>query len=84
MFQKSDTPHGGSQSARMRKPEPVVRILRSQHQLEIWLCHNGKLQSLAGTVNAALAVDALRHGQDLVGEFVEQALRESERRSTLL
>jgi hypothetical protein len=67
----------------MRKPKPVVRVLRSQHQLEIWLSHNGKRQSLTGTVNTALVADALRHGQDLVGELVEQALRESERLSAV-
>jgi hypothetical protein len=62
--------------------KPVVRVVRSPGQLQVWLCENGELQSLTGTVNAALASDAERHGQDLVGELIDRTLREVERRSS--
>jgi hypothetical protein len=62
----------------MRKP--VVQVLRFQDELEVWLCDNGEPRSLTGTVNTALAVDAPRHGQDLVGELIDRTLWEADRR----
>jgi hypothetical protein len=63
------------------KRKAVVRIVRSRDQLEVWLCKNGKPETLTGTVNTTLAVDATRYGQDLIEELIERALWESDRRS---
>jgi hypothetical protein len=48
--------------------------------VEVWLCEDGRRQSLTGTVNTALANDAMRHGQDLVDELIDRTLKEADRR----
>jgi hypothetical protein len=63
-------------------PLAAVQIVRSRREFGIWYCENGKRLSLVGTVATHLAIDANRHGQDLVGELVEQALRLADRRRT--
>lgn len=65
-----------------RKRERVVRVLSSSGRLQVWLYEDGAPHLLAGSVDAALASDAERHGQDLVGELVDRALREADRRSS--
>jgi hypothetical protein len=50
--------------------------------LRVWYCEKGEPLKLTGTIPTALANDASRYGQDLVGEFVDKALRIAERRRT--
>jgi hypothetical protein len=74
-------PRRGTRSA-VGAQKPVVRVLRFQDRLGVWLCDKGKLHSLTGTVNIALAADASRYGQDLVGALIDRTLREADRRLT--
>ena len=67
-----------------RARPPSVRILQSDELLEVWLCENGEPRHLTGTIPVELAFDARRLGQDLVGELVDEALKEAERQSTAL
>ena len=63
-----------------RSRPPVVEVIRSREQLQIWLHDTGKPR-LAGSVGIELAADARRLGQDLVSDVVDDALREADRRS---
>lgn len=63
-----------------RSRPPVVEVVESGERLQIWL-HDHDERRLAGSVRVALASDAKRLGQDLVGELVDEALREADRRS---
>jgi len=63
------------------RSQPVVRVLKSGGQLQVWLCPSGAPRRRAGAVDAGLAADALRYGQDLVGELIDDALWMAERRS---
>ena len=65
---------------RSRKSLPKVLVSRSGERLQVWLYQVGRRRALAGSVNVGLADDALRHGQDLVNELVEESLREADRR----
>jgi len=64
-----------------RAEQSVVRILESGGQFFVWFCRDGEPATLAGAVDASLAADARRYGQDLVGELVDRALWIAERRS---
>jgi hypothetical protein len=64
---------------RRRRP-PIVEVVKSREQLQIWLCDDEGRQ-LAGSIGLELVSDAKRLGQDLVGNLVEKALREADRRS---
>jgi len=68
----------GERSASARQ---VVRVLKSRGRFDVWFCRKGKRRALAGSIGAALAADAQRHGQDLVGELVDNALRMADRRA---
>ena len=59
---------------------PVVEVVRSREQLQVWLRDSGRRQ-LTGMIGIELASDAIRLGQDLVGTLVDRALREADRRS---
>jgi hypothetical protein len=63
-----------------RRQPPIVEVVKSRQQLQIWLCDDEGRQ-LAGSVGLALVSDAKRLGQDLIGQLVEKALREADRRS---
>ena len=65
-----------------RSRAPVVEVIESRADLQVWLHDAGK-RRLAGSVAIELASDARRLGQDLVGELVDDALREADRRSAL-
>jgi hypothetical protein len=66
-----------------RKGTPsAVRVLRSREWVHVWFCEAGKLRKLTGMLRIELALDAMRHGQDLVDDLVDQSLKEAERRST--
>lgn len=70
-----------TQVGRRRSRRPVVEVAKTAEQVQIWL-HEGGGRQLAGSVGAALASDARRLGQDLVGELIDDALREADRRAT--
>jgi hypothetical protein len=72
------TPKAGSK----RRPFEV-KVKHVDARFEIWLCPDGDTPELAGMINARLATDARFHGQDLVEELVEQALKQGERRHEL-
>jgi hypothetical protein len=55
-------------------------VVRSREQLQVWLCDRRRRQ-LTGSIGTELASDAKRLGQDLVGNLVDRALREADRRS---
>ena len=64
-----------------RRPRPpIVEVVKSREQLQIWLCDDDGRQ-LAGSIGVELVSDAKRLGQDLIGQLVERALREADRRS---
>ena len=63
-----------------RRRSPVIEMVKSREQLQIWLC-DGEGRQLTGLIGLALVSDAKRLGQDLVDRLVEKALREAERRS---
>jgi len=67
-----------------RKKQMSVRVTSSDGYLQVWLCGSDRPQLLTGTVKADLACDAGRYGQDLVGELVDRALKEADRRSNAL
>ena len=61
----------------------AVKVKRAARCFEVWLCPDGDMPELAGMIDARLAADARHHGQDLVGELVEQAMKQAERRRNL-
>lgn len=64
-------------------PKPLQLSTRSSQkgdEIVVWLKGNGTRPRRIGSVNRALAVDARRHGQDLVGDLVDTALLEADRR----
>lgn len=65
-----------------RSQPPIVEVIRSRQQLQIWL-HDAGQRRLAGSVSIELASDAKRLGQDLVSDLVDDALRQADRRSAL-
>jgi hypothetical protein len=69
-------------TASSRRPFEV-KINRADTRFEVWLCPNADPPELAGTIDAGLAADARHHGQDLVEELVERALRQAARRNGL-
>ena len=71
--------HDRRRSAKMQSP---VQVLRSGRYLRVWYSENGEPLKLTGTIPAALANDASRYGQDLVGDLVDKTLRIAERRRT--
>jgi hypothetical protein len=69
-------------SAINRKKPPAVRLIKSNGQLQVWLCDKGIPRTMTGAVNARLASDARRYGQDLVEELVDRTLRQADVRET--
>ena len=64
-----------------RRSRPsVVEVVESGEHMQIWLRDAGE-RRLVGSVAIELASDAKRLGQDLVGELVDDALLEADRRS---
>ena len=61
-------------------PRFEVKVKRAATRFEVWLCADSDRPELAGVIDARLAADAMRHGQDLVEELVGQALKQADRR----
>lgn len=61
------------------RPGPV-RLSTQGDEIVVWLEGRGTRPKRIGSVNRRLAVDARRHGQDLVGDLVDTALLEADRR----
>jgi hypothetical protein len=62
---------------------PKVRVTRAGQRFEVWLYQFGQRQ-LTGSLDIRLVSDAGNYGQDLVGDLVEQTLKEADRRSLAL
>jgi len=58
-----------------------VRVLQRSENIEVWLFRKGHRAHRRQTIRSALAIDAMRYGQDLVDELVGDALQDIERRS---
>lgn len=64
-------------------PDPAQLSIRSGKngaEIVVWLKGSGARPRRIGSVNRMLAADARRHGQDLVGDLVDTALLEADRR----
>ncbi len=66
------------------RPDPLRLSTRSGEkgdEIVVWLDGKGTRPKRIGSVNRALAADARRHGQDLVGDLVDSALLEADRKA---
>lgn len=68
-----------------RKPLPdparlAIRSGKNGAEIVVWLKGSGTRPRRIGSVNRILAADARRHGQDLIGDLVDTALLEADRR----
>jgi hypothetical protein len=66
-----------------RPPDPLqlsTRSGRKGDEIVVWLKGSGTRPRRIGSVNRELAADARRHGQDLIGDLVDSALLEADRR----
>lgn len=63
------------------RPDPLRLSVRGD-EIVVWLQGCGPRPRRIGSVDRRLAMDARRHGQDLVGELVDVALLEADRRSS--
>ncbi len=64
-------------------PDPLrlsTRRSEKGDEIVVWLDGPGLRPRRIGSVNRRLAADARRHGQDLVGDLVDMALLEADRR----
>lgn len=67
-----------------RSPADPLRLTAREgkkgDEIVVWLDGKGARPKRIGSVNRRLAADARRYGQDLVGDLVESALLEADRR----
>lgn len=62
-------------------PRDPLRLSTQGDEIVVWVDGTGPRPRRIGSVNRRLAADARRHGQDLVGDLVDEALREADRRT---
>lgn len=65
-------------------PDPLRLSARrgdKGEEIVVWLEGKGPRPRRIGSVNRRLAADARLHGQDLVGDLVDEALREVDRQT---
>lgn len=67
---------GSPQSATHAHPG----LIRNKGRLEVWLMRGDRTIQRIGTVGMPLALDALRHGEDVVADLLDEARRTLERR----
>lgn len=60
-----------------------ARILRTASHWEVWIFRCGQRMRCAGAIGLTLASDALRQGQNLVDDLLNDALKQLERNSHL-
>ena len=60
-----------------------AQILRTASHWEVWIFRRGQRLHCAGSIGLALASDALRQGQDLVDDLLNDTLKQLERGSRL-
>jgi hypothetical protein len=65
------------------KARSAVRVVKVGGQLQVWFCPRYQPRVLAGAIGVGLAEDALRYGQDLLGELIDKALWMADRRSSV-
>ena len=58
-----------------------VRLSALGDKIIVWLEETAARPRRIGSVKQQLAADARRHGQDIVGDLIDVALREADRRS---
>lgn len=56
------------------------RLIHRTDRLEVWLMQGGRTIRRIGSVGIPLALDALRHREDVVAELFDEARRTLERR----
>lgn len=65
-------------------PQPAAPaypgLIRSTGHMEVWLMRGGRTIQRIGSVGIPLALDALRHGEDMVADLFDEARRTLERR----
>ena len=66
-----------------RYPMLDAQILRTASHWEVWIFRRGQRLHCAGSIGLALANDALRQGQDLVDDLLNETLMQLERGSRL-
>ena len=65
---------------RQKAPESLrPRVIFNGKCVQVWLVGKGELAKLKGSLDIALALDASRHGQDLVAELLDVAMQHAER-----
>lgn len=81
---RSKLPKGRTAPLPPKQPGQLRLSTRSGNkgeELVVWLERKGARPRKIGSVNRRLAADARRHGQDLVGALVDEALLQADRRS---
>ena len=67
-----------------RSPRPAAsvypRLIRKTDHMEVRLMRGGRTIQRIGSVGIPLALDALRHGEDVVADLLDEARRALERR----
>ena len=56
------------------------KLIRATGRMEVWLMKNGRSIHRVGSVAIPLALDALRHGEDMLADLFDEARRMLERR----
>lgn len=80
---RSKMPKGKTASAapnRAAGPREQLRLSAQGDRIVVWLQGKDARPKRIGSVDRRLAADARRHGQDLVGDLVDIALLEADRR----
>ena len=85
---RSKAPKGRTIPAPAKRPGALPDPLRLSarrgdkgEEIVVWLEGTGPRPRRIGSVNRRLAADARHHGQDLVGDLVDEALREVDRQT---
>ncbi len=81
---RSKLPKGKTAPLTQKRPGQLRLSTRSGKkgdELVVWIERKGARPRKIGSVNRRLAADAERHGQDLVGALVDEALLQADRQS---
>ena len=60
-----------------------VHVVRTISHWEVWILRRGQPLCRAGSIGLTLATDALRHGQNLVDDLLNDTLKQLERSRNL-
>ena len=70
----------GKPSAPESMAQAYPRLIHRTGRLEVWLVQGGSMIERIGFVGMPLALDALRHGEDVIAHLFDEARRTLERR----